>query len=84
MRKKLPMSKEKLRDLLKAWTTIAQDHFKRLQESMATWKQNIKNEEWLKIFAHDCNLQDQPSVRIHGNEKIIALKSNNSGTVFLC
>ena len=28
----------------KLWErTIAQDHFKRLQESLAAWKQNIKN-----------------------------------------
>lgn len=28
-------------DLEKAWGTIVQDHYKKLQESLAAWKQNI-------------------------------------------
>ena len=37
------MSKEKtFKDLQKAWRTVAQDHFKRLQESLNDWKENIK------------------------------------------
>ena len=36
-----------LKDLQKAWRTIAQDHFKRLQESMAAW--NV-NERWIITF----------------------------------
>jgi len=31
-----------LKDLQKAWRTIAQDHFKRLEESLRAWKENIK------------------------------------------
>ena len=30
------------KDLQKAWRTIAQDHFKRLKESLAAWTENIK------------------------------------------
>ena len=38
-----PMSQDKtLKDLQKVWRAIAKDHFKRLQESLAAWKQNIK------------------------------------------
>lgn len=29
------------RDLEKAWGTIVQDHYKKLQEGLAAWKQNI-------------------------------------------
>jgi len=31
--------KKTLKDLQKAWKTIAQDHFKRIQESLAAWKE---------------------------------------------
>jgi len=31
-----------LKDLQKAWRTIAQDHFKRLQEILAPWRHNIE------------------------------------------
>ena len=33
-----------LKDLQKAWWTIAQDHFKRLQQSLAAWRENV--EKW--------------------------------------
>jgi len=36
-------SKEKLqKDLQKGWRTIDHDHFKRLKDSLALWKGNIK------------------------------------------
>ena len=31
-----------LKDPQKAWKTIAQDHFKRLQQSLGAWKENMK------------------------------------------
>ena len=36
------MSEKAENVLQKAWRTIAQDHFKRLQESLDPWKQNMK------------------------------------------
>ena len=46
------MPKEKtLNDLLKAWRTIARDHFKRLEESLADWKKVERNEGWISTFA---------------------------------
>ena len=41
----------------KAWRTIAQDHFKRLKESLFSWKLNIKK-EWLDqdFFLNYCLL----------------------------
>jgi len=35
------VQRKTLKDLQKVWRTIAQDHFERLQESLALWKQNI-------------------------------------------
>jgi len=45
------VQRKTLKDLEKAWRTITQDHFKRLQESLAAWKQNIlKMKERIKSF----------------------------------
>jgi len=35
------VQRKTLKQLQKAWRTVAQDHFKRLQESLAAWKKNI-------------------------------------------
>ena len=35
------VQRKTMKDLQKSWRTIAQDHFKRLQQSLAAWKQNI-------------------------------------------
>jgi len=43
MREKAVYVKRKtLKDPQKAWRTIAQDHFKRLQENRTVWKDNLK------------------------------------------
>jgi len=36
------VQRNSLEDLRKAWRTFAQDNFKRSQEGLAAWKQNIK------------------------------------------
>ena len=46
MKKAANVQRKTLEDLQKAWRTIAQDHFKRLQKSLAAWRQNIKNDCW--------------------------------------
>jgi len=38
------------KDLLKVWRTIAQNHFKRLQERLAAWKRKYKE----MTFAQCC------------------------------
>ena len=35
------VQRKTLKDIQKAWRTIAQDHFKRLQQSLAAWKENV-------------------------------------------
>ena len=52
-RKSVHCPEKKLKNLQKAWKTIAQDHIKILQECLAAWKQNIKK-EWLRTFAQYC------------------------------
>jgi len=39
-----------LKDLQKAWKTIIQDPFKRLQESLAVWKETERNEGWIRTL----------------------------------
>jgi len=36
------VQRKTVKDLQKGWRTIAEDHFRRLNESLAAWKQNIK------------------------------------------
>jgi len=36
------VQRKTLKDLQKTWRTIAQDRFKRLQESLTAWKENLK------------------------------------------
>ena len=47
--KAVNLQRETLKE--KAWRTIAQHQFRRLQESLAAWKLNKKKKWWLKTFA---------------------------------
>ena len=42
------VQRKTLKDLQKAWRTVAQDRFKRLQESLAAWKENKETRGWIK------------------------------------
>jgi len=44
------VQRETLKDLQKAWRTIAQDHFKRLQESLSAWKETERNEDLILLI----------------------------------
>ena len=39
-----------LKDIQKALRTVAQDHFKRLKESLAAWKKISRKEEKIRTF----------------------------------